>query len=48
MSEESRKFIKLAIEVLDQENVTQNSVNNAINYIRQAIEQIKPENVEVT
>ena len=48
MSEESRKFIKLAIEVLDQENVTQNSVNNAINYIRQAIEQIKAEKIEVT
>ena len=40
MSEESRKFIKLAIGVLDQENVTQDSIDNAINYIRQAIEQI--------
>ena len=44
MNEESKNFIRLAIEVLGQENVTQNSVNNAINYIRQAIEQIKNEN----
>ena len=48
MNEESKNFIRLAIEVLDQENVTQNSVNNAINYIRQAIEQIKAEKIEVT
>ena len=48
MNEESRNFIRLAIEILDQENVTQNSVNNAINYIRQAIEQIKTEKSEVT
>ena len=47
MNEESTNFIRLAIEVLDQENVTQNSVNNAINYIRQAIEQIKTEKSEV-
>ena len=33
MNEESKNFIRLAIEVLDQENVTQNSVNNAVNYI---------------
>ena len=43
MSEESRKFIKLAIEVLDQENVTQDLVDMAVNYIKQAIEQIKKE-----
>ena len=48
MNEESKKFIRLAKEILDQENVTQNSVNNAINYIRQAIEQIKTEKSEVT
>ena len=43
MNEESKNFIRLAIEVLDQENVTQISVNNAVNYIKQAIEQIKIE-----
>ena len=48
MNEESKKFIRLAKEILKQENVTQNSVNNAINYIRQAIEQIKKEKYEVT
>ena len=48
MNEESKKFIRLAKEILDQENVTQNSVNNAINYIRQAIEQIKTEKSEVS
>ena len=48
MNEESRNFIRLAIKILDQESVTQNSVNNAINYIRQAIEQIKAEKIEVT
>ena len=46
MNEESKNFIRLAIEVLDQENVTQNSVNNAVNYIRQAIKQIKNENIK--
>ena len=45
MNEKSQNFIKLAIEALDQENVTQNSVNNAVNYIRQAIKQIKNENI---
>lgn len=48
MNEESKNFIRSAIEVLNQENVTQNSVNNAINYIRQVIEQIKTEKSEVT
>ena len=43
MSEESRKFIKLAIEVLERENVTQDLVDMAVNYIKQAIEQIKTE-----
>ena len=43
MSEESKKFIKLAIEVLEQENIAQDSIDNAVNYIKQAIEQIKKE-----
>ena len=43
MSEESRKFIKLAIEVLDQENITQDLVDMAVNYIKQAMEQIEKE-----
>ena len=47
MNEESKNFIRLAIEILDRENVTQNSVNNAINYIRQAIKQIKAEKIEI-
>ena len=37
MNEKNKNFIRLAIEVLDQENITQISVNNAVNYIRQAI-----------
>lgn len=44
----SENFIKLAIEVLEQENIVQNSIDNAVNYIRQAIEQIKKEKCEVT
>ena len=48
MSEESKNFIKLAIEVLEQENVTQDSIDKAINYIKQAIEQIKIEKSEVS
>ena len=44
----SENFIKLAIEVLEQENIVQNSIDNAVNYIRQAIEQIKIEKYEVT
>ena len=43
MNEESKSFIRLTIEVLDRENVTQDSIDNAVNYIRQAIEQIKKE-----
>ena len=41
MNNESKNFIKLAIELLEEENITQNSIDNAVNYIRQAIEQIK-------
>ena len=48
MSEESKKFIKLALEILDQENITQNSIDEAVNYIKQAIEQIKKEKYEVS
>ena len=48
MSEESKKFIKLAIEILDQENVTQDSIDKATNYIKQAIEQIEKEKYEVS
>ena len=48
MNEESKNFIRLAIEVLDRENVTQDSIDNAVNYIRQAIEQIKIEKSEVS
>ena len=48
MSEKSKKFIKLAIEILDQENVTQDSIDEAVNYIKQAIEQIEKEKYEVS
>ena len=48
MSEESKKFIKLAIEILDQENITQDSIDKATNYIKQAIEQIEKEKYEVS
>lgn len=47
MNEESKNFIRLAIEVLDQENVTQNLIDNAVNYIKQAVDQIKKEKYEV-
>ena len=48
MNEESKKFIKLAIETLEKENVTQNLIDKAVSYIKQAIEQIKKEKYEVS
>ena len=48
MNEESKKFIKLAIETLEKENIAQNLIDKAVSYIKQAIGQIKGENYEVT
>ena len=45
MNEESKNFIKLAIQKLEVFNHSQDSINSAINYIKLAIKSISKENL---
>ena len=48
ISNKTRELINLAINNLELNNPTQNDINKANNYLREAIEQIKSENIMVT
>ena len=48
ISNTTRELINLAINNLELNNPTQNDINKANNYLREAIEQIKSENIMVT
>ena len=48
ISNKTRELINLAINNLELNNPTQNDINKANNYLREAIEQIKSENIMLT
>ena len=48
LSEDSKNYIRAAIEELDISNPSQTSIVFAVNYIKQAVEQIKKEKYEVS